>query len=211
MEELDLLKKDWKRKENSFSQLSENELLKMLHRKSSSIVKWILIISVIEMAISAGINIIYSNDDYLRSLHHEELLTYLNLMNWINYGVTLVFIYLFYRNYVNISSTSSTRQLMKDILRTRKTVQYYVWFNLTIIVLSFITGIIMALMFNPDVQFMKAKMMNEPKYMAMILGIMIVIIVVVVVLVWLFYRLIYGILLRKLLVNYKELKKMDLD
>ena len=211
MDELDLLKKDWKRKENSFSQLSESEIYKMLHRKSSSIVKWILIISIIEMAISAGINIVYNNDDYLRSLHHEELLTFLNVLNWINYGVIVIFIYLFYRNYVNISATSSTKRLMKDILTTRKTVQYYVWFNLSMIVLSLISGFIMALLYNPNVQILKEKMMSEPKYMALVIGLMLLIIVVAVGLVWLVYRLLYGILLRKLLVNYKELKKIDLD
>jgi len=123
MEELDLLKKDWKRKENSFSQLSEKEIYTMLHRKSSSIVRWILIISILEMMLSAALNFTYSNDDYLKSLHHEELLTYLNILNWVNYAVILIFIYLFYKNYLNISATSSTRRLMKDILRTRKTVQ----------------------------------------------------------------------------------------
>ena len=37
MEELDLLKKDWKRNENSFEQVSEVDIYKMLHKKSSSI------------------------------------------------------------------------------------------------------------------------------------------------------------------------------
>jgi hypothetical protein len=40
------------------------------------------------------------------------------------------FIYLFYKNYIRISTIASTKQLMKDILKTRKTVQYYVWYNL---------------------------------------------------------------------------------
>jgi len=35
MEELDLLKKDWKKNENSFKQVSENEIYKMIHRNSS--------------------------------------------------------------------------------------------------------------------------------------------------------------------------------
>lgn len=200
---MDLLKKDWKRKENSFSQLSEKEIYTMLHRKSSSIVRWILIISILEMMLSAALNFTYSNDDYLKSLHHEELLTYLNILNWVNYAVILIFIYLFYKNYLNISATSSTRRLMKDILRTRKTVQYYVWFNLLMIVLSLISGFVMALTFNPDVRMIKEK------HMAITLCVVVLSIGVVVGFFWLFYRLLYGILLRKLLTNYKELKKID--
>jgi hypothetical protein len=46
MKELDLLKKDWKKSTASFEQISELELYKMIHKKSSSIVKWILIISI---------------------------------------------------------------------------------------------------------------------------------------------------------------------
>ena len=51
MKELDLLKKDWKKNENSFEQVSEKEIYKMIHKKSSSIVKWILIISILEFTI----------------------------------------------------------------------------------------------------------------------------------------------------------------
>ena len=46
MKELDLLKKDWKKNSDSFEQISEKEIYKMIHKKSSSIVKWILIISI---------------------------------------------------------------------------------------------------------------------------------------------------------------------
>ena len=50
MKELDLLKKDWQ-KNNAFEQVSEVEIYKMLHQKSSSIVKWILIVSLLEFVI----------------------------------------------------------------------------------------------------------------------------------------------------------------
>ena len=49
MKELDLLKKDWQKSDNSFEQVSEIEIYKMIHKKSSSIVKWILIISILEV------------------------------------------------------------------------------------------------------------------------------------------------------------------
>ena len=210
MEELDLLKKDWKRKENSFSQLSENEIYTMLHRKSSSIVKWILIISILEVMLWTAIGFIYSTDEYLIALKHDELLTYLRILNWVNYAVVLIFIYLFYKNYVNISTTSSTRQLMKDILRTRKTVKYYVWYNLLMIVLSLISSFVVLVSYNPQFSALKEKMNHDGT--VMLKGVLFITLIVLVILVigWLFYRLLYGILLRKLLANYKELKKIDL-
>ena len=43
MDVLDLLKKDWKNNNAQFKQVSENEIYGMLHKSSSSIVKWIFI------------------------------------------------------------------------------------------------------------------------------------------------------------------------
>ena len=48
MDDLDLLKKDWQ-KPNAFEQISEQDIYGMLHKKSSSIVKWILLSSLIEL------------------------------------------------------------------------------------------------------------------------------------------------------------------
>ena len=49
MDELELLKKDWKNNNAQFKQVSENEIYGMLHKSSSSIVKWIFIISILEI------------------------------------------------------------------------------------------------------------------------------------------------------------------
>ena len=68
MKELDLLKKDWKKNADSFEQVSESEIYKMIHRKSSSIVKWIFIISIIEFLFWTGVYI-YQND----AEHHQFL------------------------------------------------------------------------------------------------------------------------------------------
>ena len=54
MKELDLLKKAWKKDTTSFEQVSEGAIYNMLQKKSSSIVKWILIISIIEFIILRG-------------------------------------------------------------------------------------------------------------------------------------------------------------
>ena len=51
MDELELLKKDWKKNDGQFKQVSENEIYGMLHKSSSSIVKWIFIISIVEFLV----------------------------------------------------------------------------------------------------------------------------------------------------------------
>jgi ABC-type multidrug transport system fused ATPase/permease subunit len=124
--------------------------------------------------------------------------------------VVLIFIYLFYKNYIAITTTVSTKQLMRDILKTRKTVQFYVWYNLGMIVLYCIIGFTIAFTYNPDVNILREKIVNDGKIMAMTIGILLLTIVLLFGIFWLFYRLLYGILLRRLHANYKELKKIDL-
>jgi len=208
MEELDLLKKDWK-KDNAFSQLGEKEIYGMLHRRSSSIVKWILLISIAELVVWTGIGLLCNNDDFQALLsHHPGVALFFNVMTWLNYAVPVVFIYLFYKNYVNISATASTRKLMSDILRTRRTVNYYVWYNLAMLVISFGAALITTFCYSPAVAPLREKA-HEQKYMLLLIGIMLGVIVVFFAILWLIYRVIYGILLRRLLANYRELKKMD--
>jgi hypothetical protein len=210
MKELDLLKKDWQKNDNSFKQVSEIEIYKMIHKQSSSIVKWILIISILEVVLWTSISVIFNSDDYLKKLKHDELIKYFEVLTIFNYGVILAFIYLFYKNYLLISTTVSIKQLMKDILKTRKTVQFYVWYNLGMIVVSLIIGFVIAFSYNPDVAILREKIANDGKIMAITIGILILTIALFFGIFWLFYRLLYGILLRKLHANYKELKKIDL-
>jgi hypothetical protein len=205
MEELDLLKKDWKRRENSFSQVSEPEIYKMLHRNSSSLVKWILIISILELLFWALISVLYNNEDYLKSLQQENYVIYFRILEWCNYAVVVVFIFLFYRNYVGISTTASTRTLMNSILKTRRTVQKYVWYNLAMGVISLIIGILIA----PEFDELQEKMAGNTRDMILILAILFLAVVIAIGAFWLFYKVLYGIMLRKLNTNYKELEKID--
>ncbi|MBP6587660.1 MAG: hypothetical protein KA208_06515 [Flavobacterium sp.] len=209
MKELDLLKKDWQ-KNDAFEQVSEVDIYKMLHAKSSSIVKWIFIISILEILLWTLISLIFNTDDYLKKIKHEELEVYFEILTYFNYAVILIFIYLFYKNYVAISTTVSTKQLMKDILKTRKTVQCYVWYNLGMVGFSMMLGFFMAFTYNPEVVALMDKIDNNTKIMVITIGIFVFIIAAFLGIFWLFYRLLYGILLRRLYANYKELKKIDL-
>lgn len=210
MKELDLLKKDWQKDDHSFEQVSEIEIYKMIHKKSSSIVKWILIISILEVLLWTCLSVCFDSDEYLEKIQHSEFIPYFEVLTYANYAVILVFIYLFYKNFILISTTASTKQLMQDILKTRKTVQYYVWYNLAMLVFSLIIGFIIAFVYNPEMELLKDKIAENNKVMVITVGVLFLISLLLFGLFWLFYRLVYGILLRRLYANYKELKKIDL-
>lgn len=213
MEELDLLKKAWKKDESAFEQVSEAAIYSMLHQKSSSIVKWILMISVIEFVFWNIITLIFSDDKYQSKLHRYGIEDVMLAVNVVNYIVILVFIFVFYKNYRAISTTDSTRQLMKSILRTRRTVQNYIWYNLGIATVSIVLSIVMLFYHNGKMIAMLAKAEAEGNrvfFLSSCALISILFIAVILFIFWLFYRLLYGILLKRLYANYNELKKIEL-
>ncbi|MFZ0595781.1 MAG: hypothetical protein WAM46_02270 [Flavobacterium sp.] len=209
MKELDLLKKDWKKNADSFQQISEKEIYKMIHKKSSSIVKWILIISILEVLFWTVSNYFSNVDDALRKMNHPEIILYMEVLMYFNYAVVLVFIYFFYKNYKTITTTVSTKTLMSSILKTRKTVQYYVWYNLGMIVVSSILSFFIGYVYNPDMAFIREKLALNGKAMLFSVGALLLLIIVLFGTFWCIYRLLYGTLLRRLYSNYKELKKID--
>lgn len=212
MDELEILKRDWKKKENSFNQVSEKEIYSMLHKTSSSIVKWILIISILEILLWSSITFFTADDEYFKTLEMYHLNTIMPVITFINNVIILVFIYLFYKNYKTINTTESVKALMQNILKTRKTVKYYVGYNIGMAILSFIIGFIFQFLYDPNINKMIEKVsesMDSNVFCVLIIMMYIVIITVFVGIIWLFYRLIYGILMRRLQKNYNELSKID--
>ena len=96
MDELDILKKDWKKNENSYTQITEKEIYGMLHKKSSSIVKWILVISILEIAFWSVLGFFTTDENYLKTLELYHLRDVMPIITTVNYAVILFFIYLFY-------------------------------------------------------------------------------------------------------------------
>lgn len=204
MDELDLLKKDWKKQESSFQQIGEKEIYGMLHKRSSSIVKWILIISILEFLILRILDLsIFLDNDYSKRMKENHIYDFEKIVTIFNFVILLVFIYFFYQNLKTINSSSSVKKLMQDIINTRKIVKYYVWYNLVLV--GFTSAIVIYC------QFMYDKNINQlyDKYeMFFILGGFFFVLIILF-LFWLFYKLLYGILLRRLQKNYNELKKID--
>ncbi len=216
MDELELLKKDWQKKEEHLPKLSYKEIYTMIWKKSSSIVKWIFYISIIELlfwiALNAAPFFIDSYQEKLGGVENGVTQTFIVVTNTFSFVIIAVFIYFLYKAYRGISVVDNVKSLMESILRTRKIVQYYVGFNLIMAVL--ITIYTIYDMFTHDEKVMKLFQTikeegSELKFW--LLGAVIVVLgmVLVVGFIWLFYRLIYGFLLRKLNQNYKELKKLE--
>lgn len=212
MDELDILKKHWKKQEESLPRLSYDEIYKMLWKKSSSIVKWIFVISIIELLLSSLLSIGLADGDYWAEMETLRLKKFTIGLYIFSYSVTIYFIYRFYKNYQRISSTDDAATLMKNILNTRRTVKHYIAF---VLISSGLSAVIVAVFSLRNHQLV-TEVENTTKYTFDLMDWVkfvtagVVLLGVFLLALWLFYKLIYGILLRRLKKNYKELKKLEM-
>ncbi|MDV6170390.1 hypothetical protein R1T16_18285 [Flavobacterium sp. DG1-102-2] len=212
MEELDLLKKDWQKNENKFPRVSEKEIYAMLHKNSTSVVKWIFLISILEFAFFLGLTLLLNDNTSTSSIEeyfNDYMVTGITV---IDYGIMIYFFCLFYINYKKITTTDKVQNLMANILKTRKTVSNYIFVKITFIVILLVA--IFILYFNNEPEMINTLQLAEAKGRFFIVCIVYFAAVAVSIavfagLLWLFYRLLYGLLLKRLKKNYNELKKID--
>lgn len=209
MDELDLLKKDWNKGPEKFKSYDESDIYSMLHKKSSTIVKTLFYISVAELVFWVLISYVpYLFSDNMRQRLEESyenpLFVGLTILGFV---VISVFVYLLYHSHKSISTTDNVRRLMKSILRTRKVIKYYVLYNLIMIFISVPLSLYFEFQQNPEFH-NEVEQMNNTQ-MLILMGITIVVTGVFIGLIWLFYRLLYGILLKRLNRNYEELKRLE--
>lgn len=210
MDGLELLKKDWKKNEPRFEQVSVKDIYAMLHKKSSSTVKTLLYVSIAELVFWILISLIplFSSSSYneqINLVYKNETVFY--IANVISYGIIILFVYLLYKAYKDISVTDTVKGLMQRILKTRKIIQYYVIYNLTMAFIAMTLGSYLGIVNNPEI-YEQFNGFNQAQIIISI-SIIIVFTLIFVLLVWVFYKILYGILIRRLLKNYKELKKLE--
>ncbi|MGY3793631.1 hypothetical protein [uncultured Aquimarina sp.] len=206
MDELELLKKDWKSRDSELPKLSYNEIYKMILKKSSSIVKWIFLISVIEFVLWSSIDIMVRLSGEYDDLEILGLENFSVISTILSYGILIYFIVRFYINYKNIKTTDSASVLMKNILNTRKTVKQYVWVNISFLSLTTLV-VIMYMTFYTDTYEAQSADQNIPLYVVIITSVLVL--AVFIGLLALLYRVVYGILTRRLKKNYQELQKLE--
>jgi hypothetical protein len=210
MDELELLKKDWEKKDPAHKKLSAEELYPILYKKSSSIVKTLFYISVGELIFWILVNTIpyFTSDSYQDRLNavytNEYVFTGLTVISYI---VILLFVYLLFKAHKSISVTDSAKKLMENILKTRKVIKYYVIYNLVMAFASMVIGIYIGIFHDPEVSAKIANFSN--KQLLFTYTFIVFVTAIFVLIIWLFYKLLYGLLLRRLNRNYKELKKLE--
>ena len=211
MDKLDKLKENWQSEEHELPKMSFDKIYKILLKKSSSIVKWIFVISIIELLFWISLYFILPEDNInmMKELGLERVMYYCEIFHFFIFGI---FIILFYKNYKSIQVTDSTNVLMQNILNTRKTVRYFVYYNVGMTI-AFSIAIDTYLYNNSEklYEVMGLAKQGIPKegFANIFIISQIIVGFIIIALLILFYWLIYGILLKKLKGNYRELKKIN--
>lgn len=216
MDELELLKKDWETSSKNYQEFDKEELYKLISKRSSSIVKWIFIISLLEFGFWALISLIFNGNEALEKLQSYNVNYILYPLTILGYVVLIYFFYLFYKNYKTISVTESTKLLMERILKTRRTVKHYVIFNLVFMCISIVMGVYIELTNNPEVQALTNSIEskgdgNLTVFYLIVIGLSLIAMALVSAVLIGFYYLIYGLLMKRLKSNYKDLKEMQTE
>ena len=168
-------------------------------------------ISIIELFFWIGLYFTVPEDNInmMKELGLESVMYYTEMFNFFIFGIFIIF---FYRNYKSIKITDSTKVLMQNILNTRKSVRYFVYYNVGMTIAYFI-AINTYLLNDSDKLYKIMHSYNQdiPKegFANIFITSQIIVFLIVLGLLILFYWLVYGILLKKLKRNYKELKKIN--
>ncbi|CAI8374804.1 MAG: Uncharacterised protein [Polaribacter sp. SA4-10] len=201
MDLLDDYKKAWDNQPEEIKKISALEIYKMTHAKSSSIVKWIFIIGLLEFAFMILSTFVFDVSKDEKIMVEMGVYKFVQISQYLTIPILFYFLFLFYKNYKNISTIENTKKLMIKIKKTRRTVRNYVIFNLLYIV--YIAAIMtFGMVIAPQGSFQNAPGWLIVLVMLLVTGIMLL-------LFWGFYQLLYGILLNKLNRNYTELAKLD--
>lgn len=216
--DIDSLKKTWQEQEVQ-PKYNNSSILEMLNKRSRNYVKLIFWISVVEFLFFLGISIFY----IFRS---EESNSFVNILarlgveitpkiemdfshlffalKVVSLLVTAFFILKFYLSYRKINVEANLKKLITQIINFRKTVNLFILTN--ILLLIFFTGLLTGFVL------MTVRAQHIALESPTIIGFMIGIVIstaVCVLLIWLYYRVLYGIILRRLGKDLAQLQEMD--
>ncbi|RCW92355.1 hypothetical protein [Winogradskyella arenosi] len=209
MDELELLKKDWKKSNDTYKTFSDHDIYEMSHKKSSNIVKTLFYISMAELVFWILINFLpLVLSDQMKAQLEEMSHSWVYIgLNILSYAVIILFVYLLWSAHKAISVTDNAKKLMESILKTRKIIKYYVLYNLLIAFISIPVSLAFSISNHPELY--EKLSAASTSQIAVILLITLGITGLFLGFIWLFYKLIYGILIKRLNRNYNELKKLE--
>lgn len=215
---IDDLKNTWQ-KQPVESKYESNDILAMLNKNSRNYIKYILWISIAEFLLIIGITLYYlstgTEANHLLSILtksgvtitpiiQENLNTFYTVMKVLSIVITMYFVIKFYQNYRQINIDAGLKKFIIQIISFKKTVNQFIFANILLLVSSMLT-----LGFMIYTIFSRQNIRMESSELAGFIVGATVALLISVGLMWLYYRLVYGILTRKLGRNLRQLQEIE--
>lgn len=215
---LDELKKSWQQQDIE-PKYAPSEIILMLHKKSRNYVKYIFWISALEFLIFFCLGVFYifraENDtSFLHILSKLGVKETLQLQHKFTqlYGVLKImslfvtgfFVVQFYLNYKKIRIQDNLKLLILQIVKFRKSVNAFIFTNIALLILF--TGILTIFIFQIFAQ--QNISLTHPVLLGFIAALTSTTLFAVG-LIWLYYKLVYGIIMKRLGQNLAELQKIE--
>lgn len=218
--DIDNLKNAWQNQkvENAYEQ---SEIESMLNKKSKSYVKYILWISIAEFFIFGIINIIrfFSRS---KESEFETILSKLNLQNEQEILISLdkyyfiikltslimtgFFVILFYKGYKKINIESNMKSFINQIFKFKKTVNAFITCNVVLLILFIASfSIYVSIVIEQQNQYI-----NGSTMIGTLTGVVIALLITVVLILF-YYKLVYGILLKRLSKTMTQLEQIEAE
>ncbi|MCX8531562.1 beta-carotene 15,15'-monooxygenase [Chryseobacterium luquanense] len=216
--DLDSFKKTWQEQPVQ-PKYNDNEILKMLNKKSRNYMKYIFWISVVEFLFFSVLGVFYliqsnESDSFLNILEKmgvqkdSQLVTKLDniylIIKILSLVVTGFFVLKFYQNYRKIKIEEDLKLFIIRIITFKKTVNAFILTNIGLL-LILITALIGFTFYILNAQSIE---LNSSSFTGFIVGI-IVSTILCVILIWIYYRLVYGIIMSRLDKNLNQLKEIE--
>lgn len=218
--DINFLKHQWQKQEMP-EKYNSCEIREMLNKNSRNDVKYIFWISVAEFLFFILINIFYffqaeNTDSFINILKKLGIENTYNIrrnythlyfvMQILTFLVTLFFIIKFYINYKKINTEENLKQFILRIISFRKTVYYFIISNIILLKLFIIALVVFTfyVLKNQNIT------IDTEKITVLSFGFLISCAICLLI-IWLYYRLFYGIFMKRLSKNLEQLKSIDHD
>lgn len=216
--DIDSLKSTWQKQEVT-PKYETGEILSMLNQKSRNYVKYILWISIAEFLLFVAVNAYYISQNeessgFLKIMEQlgveknpEIMSTFSSLYMILKIAsllVTAYFVIVFYINYRKINVESDLKLFILQIMRFKRTVNHFIIANITMLIVftAVISLFVLKTFSDQHIE------MDNPTFIGFITG-MILTTLLSAGLIWLYYRIVYGTIIRRLGKNLRQLQEIE--
>lgn len=212
--DIDSLKQQWQAQKIS-NPYSHSEILNLLNKKSRNYVKYILWVSVIEFLIILGSHLLVDkHHSFFKIMENLDITVTDTLvqqynaiyitMQVVSLLVTGFFIFKFYFGYKGIKIEENLKQFILKIIYFRKTVNLFIFINIVLFIIYVITlvGFVIGYSSFQNIEIESARALRFIVALSIGIGLCITLALI-------YYRIVYGILVKRLGKNLKQLQEMD--